>query len=758
MSCVTRCAGEQRNNRPASNNAGVWFPSNRQSLQAYGIVTSAAANTMAPKSVIVMFRNETRFLSRSVLQLPLLVLVLLALFVCAYQPQRHLVLDVSSPSNDKFLDHFYPPEDEARWTEAQSGVWLPGLGGGNLAWRIGVRLSGPRSERFATPAHVVVRVNGAPAGEFEARNQEQDYEWEIRPWQLGPNGDVLLEIESTTFQLPSDDRELGVRVTRVWLLRADGIALPSVRGLLLTLALVGCCALVLRMSSNAGLTSIRPMSILEFINPFQNRWAWILVGLGVAATATPIWNQPQTAWWLQTITFGLLFVTALIWGIGRIVSGSLVRHQALTLAVVFVVAALIRIPFDLGRGYEGNIASYGKQGDIAIYIALAWKTVGHGVHSAYSQIAGSPPSDNPPVLLYPFWFLGWLYEKLISPLFGRTRLGDPDMLRFMLRLPGLFADLLAGALIFRALRQRSVISFTAAVCTAAAYLFNPALIFDSAYWGQTAAIHSLFMLLSVIALDRRRYDWAGAAFAAAILTKPQAVAIAPLILLLAVRERGILRLLAGSLITTLLITAPFILAGNSASIVEEYAQTAKFHPFVAPNAHNFWWFVTGGAGWQRDTNMMGPISFRTAGLLLFAAATLLSLTLVWRERNLLFLAASYQSLSFFMLNTQIHENHLLAIFAPLAIAAALDRQLWWFYGAFALTSVMNMTLHDPRLFALLGYPITEIYGGTALAVPRWLNSAIQTGLFAGLTIRAMLAFSPSCGAPVTRFNRKLDVR
>src|SRR6202035_1496350 len=103
-----------------------------------------------------------------------------------------------------------------------------------------------------------------------------------------------------------------------------------------------------------------------------------------------------------------------------------------------------------------------------------------------------------------FWFLGWLYEKLISPLFGRTQLGDPDMLRFMLRLPSLFADLLSGALIFRVLRQRSTVSFSAAVCITAAYLFNPTLIFDSAYWGQTAAVHSLLMLLSIIALDRRR--------------------------------------------------------------------------------------------------------------------------------------------------------------------------------------------------------------------------------------------------------------
>jgi Gpi18-like mannosyltransferase len=226
--------------------------------------------------------------------------------------------------------------------------------------------------------------------------------------------------------------------------------------------------------------------------------------------------------------------------------------------------------------------------------------------------------------------------------------------------------------------------------------------------------------------------------AAAILTKPQAIAIAPLVLLLAVKERGTLRLVAGGVVATLVITAPFILAGNSASVVEEYTQTTRFHPFIAPNAHNFWWFVTGGGGWQRDTTSIGPISFRTAGFLFFATATVLSLVLVWRDRKLLFLVAAYQSLSFFMLNTQIHENHLLAMFAPLVIAAAFDRSLWCFYGGFTLTSMANMTLHDPRLFAWLGYPVNEIYGGPALAAPRWLNSAVQTGLFAVLTIKILI--------------------
>src|SRR5437868_14037116 len=118
------------------------------------------------------------------------------------------------------------------------------------------------------------------------------------------------------------------------------------------------------------------------------------------------------------------------------------------------------------------------------------------------------------------------------------------------------------------------------------------------------------MLLSVIAADRRRYDWAGAALAAAILTKPQAIAIAPLILLLALREGGGLRLVGGAAIATVLITAPFILAGSGGSVVQEYSQTTQYHPFVAPNAHNLWWCITLGRGWQSDPKLLGRLNLR----------------------------------------------------------------------------------------------------------------------------------------------------
>src|SRR5260370_42391099 len=104
----------------------------------------------------MILRKQPRGWLHSPISLLLLLCILITLFALAYQPQRRIALDVTAHSSDKFLDHFHPAANGARWTEARSGVWLPGLGGGNLSWRVDLDLSGPRPSRFDPPAHVIV--------------------------------------------------------------------------------------------------------------------------------------------------------------------------------------------------------------------------------------------------------------------------------------------------------------------------------------------------------------------------------------------------------------------------------------------------------------------------------------------------------------------------------------------------------------------------------------------------------------------------
>ena len=352
----------------------------------------------------------------------------------------------------------------------------------------------------------------------------------------------------------------------------------------------------------------------------------------------------------------------------------------------------------------------------------------YGIQTAYLPISEVPPTDNPPMLVYPLWLVGWLFRQVFSPLFPPPWLNDPPILRFLLRLPALAADLLTAALIARATASRGARMVLTAV---ALYLFNPALIFDGAYWGQTAALHSFWMLAAAAAAMQPAFGWAALSITLAVLTKPQALATAPFIAFAAWRAARLTRFAAAAGVTLAVVLLPFLLTASMDSVVPQYAQTAQYHPLVSVNAHNFWWLVTRGQGWQPDSTLIwGPLSFRAAGILLFGLASLLSLAVLWRDRSALYRVAAFQSLAFFMLLTQIHENHLIPMFAPLVVACALERKGWWLFGALALTALANMALHDPNLVMALGYPAEEIYGGPALAWPRWINAAAQTALFA----------------------------
>jgi hypothetical protein len=659
-----------------------------------------------------------------------LIVLVLAAVGAAYQTRPLITVELGAGSAEKFLDNFHAPERGYRWSQSSSAVWLSGLGGGNLPWTVSVRLSGSRPAGLASP-HVRLSVNGQVLDEFTASNEERDYAYTLPAGALGSSGDLLLQIESDTFTAPNDSRTLGVRVLRVQAAPGEGIALPAAKtfGLLLgiiTAGLVGAWAVgraeggrelrgqeaVVPSASRRGLGTAAGLVV----------WAGAVATMGAVAIAI---DRAEGAWWVSVVGLGAVGTAALIAAVSRTLPRSVFsRRQWRFCLLVFGLAALVRLALDTGRGYEG---------DVALYMALVWKTVTYGVHTAFLSINEVLPAHTPVVLNYSLWGMGVIYRQIFSPLFPPTWLNDPPILRFMLRLPALAADLLTAAIIARVTAARGA---RMALGTASVYLFNPALIFDGAYWGQTAALHSVWMLAAVVAAMLPAFGWAAAATALALLTKPQALATAPLVLFAAWRGGRLARFMAAAAITAVIVMLPFLLTGNMQSALEQYAQTADYHPYLSVNAHNVWWLVTGGQGWQPDsTAMLGVLSFRSAGIILFGLASILSLLVVRRDRSALYAAAAFQSFAFFMLLTQIHENHLIPMFAPLAVACALERKGWWLFGALALTTLANMALHDPNLVMALGYPADEIYGGPGLAWPRWLNAAAQTGLFAVFTVQ-----------------------
>lgn len=368
------------------------------------------------------------------------------------------------------------------------------------------------------------------------------------------------------------------------------------------------------------------------------------------------------------------------------------------LVTLLVAALVVRLPLVvLTPGY-----------DVRDYKVWA-RTVGEtGIGGAYAaeMPPGIPWINYPPVHLHVLRATAWLYAALRP-----DGAWDDQLLAALLKLTPVAAELALGLLLYRYVRRH--ISAALALPAAAALLFNPALIWNTAYWGGIDAFHSLLLAAALFAAatgrPRGSAAFSTAAVAAKLLALPGALAAVPA----ALRDAGprqVAWLAAIVSATALLIAAPILVRGEGATMLRAMQSNLGNQPYASANAHNLWWLVTRGDGWRFDTLQIIPgVEYRRAGLALFVGIATWAMLLRWRRDadgpdDLIGIPATGALLSyaFFILTTEVHENWSMAMFAPLAAAAAGRPRYRPLYVALTLTTLANLALHDPPLRVTLG--------------------------------------------------------
>lgn len=339
-----------------------------------------------------------------------------------------------------------------------------------------------------------------------------------------------------------------------------------------------------------------------------------------------------------------------------------------------------------------------------------------------AQVYDASDFDYPPLYAYFLYPLGRLYG-LISPEALEAH-ADTTILTILIKLPPLLADFGIAALLYYTARwvagSRSVWRFAAP----ALYLLNPAVLFDTAYWGQPDSVHSFFVLAAFVLILHaapgtppfRPSVWGPwALLTLGALMKPLAAPFFPLLAVLIWARHGIRACVVGALgmaLTALLVFTPFLLAGEGTRTWQRVTGDVRLMAHTSSNGHNLWWLL---GGW-RDANapMLGPLTATHIGLILFG---ILYLAVLWRghtwqrtpqgltlKRVLgLALLVGY---GFFMLSTHMHENHsfqtvplalaiLVAASASRGVREALLRSPpgWLFLGATSCT-LLNLLMHD----------------------------------------------------------------
>ena len=331
--------------------------------------------------------------------------------------------------------------------------------------------------------------------------------------------------------------------------------------------------------------------------------------------------------------------------------------------------------------------------------------------------------DYPPGYLYALWGAGAVARTLNA--------ADP-LLRVIIETPSLLADFALAILMFAMVRRR--LGSSAAWLAMLFVALNPALVFDTVIWGQSDSALTLAMLLSVTMMldDEIELGWSLAALA--LLIKPQALMLLPVLGLWTLRKtsfQGVLRSALAFAAVMIIGAAPFQVGHPWSWLPNLYFSTAAYYHETSVNAFNLM-ALLGGLR-QNDADTILGISWFALGLSMLVPLYAAVLWPLWRNpshRNLLvtcFLAL----LGFFLVAPRMHERYIYAavVFAiPLAmqesallvvfVIVTLTGLFNLAYVLHTLNTIVFLSAHDgPSMIASLlncvAFIIAAIYGLSA---------------------------------------------
>lgn len=315
------------------------------------------------------------------------------------------------------------------------------------------------------------------------------------------------------------------------------------------------------------------------------------------------------------------------------------------LIVAMCFCALLVAGFGVRARY---LHSAGVQADLGI--DLSWMRF--ATHSGISKVYRIAKPNHGPVEIGLYGVLGHTYEKLRAPLPRGWKITG---LRPYLRIPDLLGDAGIATLLFVFFlgMGRTLEGLVAA----AVYVFHPVSLLDVA-WGQTDALLTFFLLLTVTFVAYERWMSGGVALALAYLSKPLAVALAPLLLFKSACSWKALRsAIIGGCIVLALFMAWFALHGHVRPLFGYMFGAPHSAPeFDAPTLT--WWL--------RRHRVFRFLPFGIGAMkkkITFAAFLLLSSLFLWfyrsalRDRmHALFAAAVLYNL-FYLVMWSMHERH-----------------------------------------------------------------------------------------------------
>jgi dolichyl-phosphate-mannose-protein mannosyltransferase len=293
--------------------------------------------------------------------------------------------------------------------------------------------------------------------------------------------------------------------------------------------------------------------------------------------------------------------------------------------------------------------------------------------------------DYPPFYLYVLFFIGKL-----AGFMGLT--GSDPLYTLLLKLPAIIADIVTGYLLYSVARKHFAGIWPTII--AVIYVFNPAIILDSAIWGQVDSFLVMFLAFGYLLMDSKQPALAGLPLAAAILTKPQGLYFLPIIFYELLKRKDwklLLRTAALGIFSCIVIILPFALRMGPAWIFKLYFNTAEGYQYATLNAFNL--FGLAGANLKPDSEIFLIFSYKAWGFFFIFALLAYTAILYWKGkgRQLSYITALILSLGMFVLSVRMHERYMFPVLFFLLMAVILTRDKWSliFFGTASFTVFVN---------------------------------------------------------------------
>lgn len=229
---------------------------------------------------------------------------------------------------------------------------------------------------------------------------------------------------------------------------------------------------------------------------------------------------------------------------------------------------------------------------------------------------------------------------------------------------------------------------------------SPAIIGNTAYWGQVDAIPSLLALvsLSLLAtpkdLTTRTTFFAALLYGLAVAYKPIMLLISPILWIVAIKKKQGWQFPFYSGTIFFLTALPFVkgLWDVIHFMYERATEQAGTYPYLSINAWNLW-TITGNIAWVPDNLTLLGISGHTLGLFLFFTSLVLIFK-SWAKEHFdpeksYFLSALILII-FYTVTTRMHERHLLFGLPFLIVALINNPKLLTQYLILSVCYILNL--------------------------------------------------------------------